>query len=860
MIFLQFCIYFVKFCCAFSPSDNPLFKKQYYIKNDGSIFNGISKEDLNVVPAWEAGSTGEGVHIVVINDGCQANHSDLKENFDFDLSYNYITNSNDPSYDPRQFILDTGTKLATVAAGSDNQICGIGIAFKSKVSCVAVIAGNKSVINYKEGIKRDKDTPRSVRLFPSYSQYQSGLVYLSEFDENEENSFNQQAIYVTSVHNGAIQVNEDLSYLYYPSNPYILTFAEISQRGGRTLTSLRGNVILGSVVTGGGDYDSQVASLSAYISTGDGFDNICSETILPSYMGGSMATGVISLILSSTNEPLKTNDITAIIALTSVKNDPYSKTWKTNKKGIRYSPIYGFGRLDAEAAVKMAKSYRHKEKAPTETAKSNSKSLPLSIPSFLSETVNVQLHLTNSKINYIDFIELIMTFSSKASDYALLRIFVVSPLGTERLVKDVAPVREPQSHKYRIAARDFFGESAGGVWTVKFLRENIGPAEYKLEEISIKVTGYEDSDFPPQSSKEGSNPFQTYQKVDATLIVQPTQQKENDKEKVIGKDKEKVIDNEKVIGKDNEKVIDNENVTRAVSDPIKIQCNKLFTYLVKTEDEGGRKKYGSVPFDLVLTQPNDEGQFERFGTGLANAATPAAVYCMYKSGTYKLRAVNPAYQVSTNDVIVELLNPGEDDYSDTGFGAQQQYRQIKLMHKQLSYTAIPISVVRNIRESFSSYKIGYFALATLWNTETGKVYDTQITQSIGGQYIYRDDLPCKKCVLTVVPLESDDLLSSSKCNTFVNTLSIVDEVSNTTEKFEIEWNDACPPPSGVLTVKPTHKPTYYVLSTKMIVIIAVTSCAILVLLIVVVYCLVKRRKNSYGISYADQVISASLIE
>ncbi|KAK8891327.1 hypothetical protein M9Y10_028535 [Tritrichomonas musculus] len=876
MLFILLFTSFAQVAYSLSPSDNPLFNKQYYLQNEGNIFNGIQGEDLNVVPVWKKGNAGQGVHIVIINDGCQANHTELKENFDFNLSYNYETDSNDPSYDPRQFITSTGTKLATIAAGSDNKICGIGIAYKSSISCINVLTTNKAQKSYKDGIKRDKNVNRSIRVFPSYSQYAYGYCFISDFDKNEENFFSKlQAIYISSVRSGVIQANEDLNFLYYPANPYILTFAEISQRGGRTGTSLRGNVILASVVTGGNDYDSTTALLSAYISTGDGFGETCSETVSPIGTGGAMAAGVISLILSATDEPLQRNDIVAIIALTSAKNDPYSKSWKDNYVGIRYSSIYGFGRLDAEAAVTMARWYRHKTKVKIETAefipnqKNDQGSLPLKIPSFLSGFFDVKLQLANSKIKYIDFVELILRFSIGVSDYSLFRIYIISPMGTKRLVKDIAPINEPELHTYRITARDFFGETAKGNWTVRFLRENVGPSEYMLEEISLQVSGYGDKDFSSQTFKMGSNPFQTYSKIDATLSITVPNNSSKSEHNHLNKNKRKIEKLDKKLGDKSDD-----------DDPIRIPCNSLFHFKIETDDEDNstvttkdkrtKKKYSSVPFDLVLTPYDENGPFERFGISYANVDNISAVYCMYQGGKYKLRGINPVYQVATNDVIVELVNDGSYDYSSIGFGEIQQYRKIEFTYFTQSYTLIPINILRNNRETLSNYKVGYIVLATLWNIETNKIYDTQLTQSIGGYYIYKDNVTCPKCILTVTPLEIENE-ETSQCNTFVNALSIVDSNSsnlmNSVDKFEIPWNDVCPLPKGLLTPTPlpsisptsqftpdktfpptstfspiTHKP-HTNLTTKLIIIIVVGTCVLVGLIIFLIFWQVRKKIN-----------------
>lgn len=841
MIFPLFFVKLVRICCAISPSNNPLYKKQYYIHNNGSIFNGIKGEDLNVVPAWEKGFTGEDVHIIVISDGCQANHTELEDNFNYNMSFNYENNSDDPSYDPRQYTKSIGTKLATIAAGADNEICGIGIAYNSIISCINVLAGEKAQKNIDEGIKRDKNVNKSIRIFPSFSQFESGNCHVTDFSRNDESFFKTlEAIFVTSSQ-GSIKSNEDLNYLKYTANPYILTFGEISQRGGRTNTSIRGNSIIGSVVTGGCDYLTRTSYSTAYISTGDGFDDTCSETVLPTGTGGAMASGVISLILSAAPTTLYGNDISVIIALTSVKNDPYSNSWKTNKKGIRYSSIYGFGRLDSESAVNMAMNYTHKSKAVSETAQlSKEFSLPISVPTFLSGYKDIKLENIDSTINYIDFIELIIYFTENEniSDYSLFRIIVISPSGTERLVKDVSPISEPSFRHYRITSRDFFGEEANGTWTVRFLRENVGQSSYRIEQISIEISGYEDDDFPLQSEKVGSNPFQSYNDKSARLNLE------------------------------------------LPDDSMRIVCGKEFNFTVEFDDD--KELNESEPFDLVIVPFDEDGPFEPFGSSFANVKSSAKIDCFYRSNRYKLRAVNPVYMTQTNDIEIELENYGGYEYNEIGFDENQQYRIIKLDKDGTNGTKIPIDINRNNRQILSNYKVSDSVLATLWNIETNKIFDTQLTTARGGYYVYKEKVECKKCVLTVVPLEIEEE-TTSKCNTFVNTLSILDESSSTDDHFTINWNDVCPVPNGIKTPNPTPPPafsesdsftsidTFYPtesytpptrtprtnLSKKLIIIIVVCTCVAVAIIIFLIFCQLRKKIGAKTMVVTEQTLNTT---
>lgn len=81
--------------------NDPLYSKQWYLVNSNClsrfhpghrVFDLFSKEnegqlntpplfDLNVVVAWQAGYTGAGVSICIVDDGVQHSHPDLSDNY-----------------------------------------------------------------------------------------------------------------------------------------------------------------------------------------------------------------------------------------------------------------------------------------------------------------------------------------------------------------------------------------------------------------------------------------------------------------------------------------------------------------------------------------------------------------------------------------------------------------------------------------------------------------------------------------------------------------------------------------------------------------------------------------------------------
>ena len=62
--------------------DDPLYACQWHLDQP-------SGEDVNVEPAWDQGITGEGVNVVVVDDGMDWTHEDLVDNVDSSLNHDY---------------------------------------------------------------------------------------------------------------------------------------------------------------------------------------------------------------------------------------------------------------------------------------------------------------------------------------------------------------------------------------------------------------------------------------------------------------------------------------------------------------------------------------------------------------------------------------------------------------------------------------------------------------------------------------------------------------------------------------------------------------------------------------------------
>ena len=90
---------------------------------------GVAGEDLNVVPAWNLGVTGDGVLVAVIDSGVQLFHPDLSGNFSPTLRYNAIFGTNNVGPDLFDPDSSHGTAVAgIIGAVENNGLGGTGVA------------------------------------------------------------------------------------------------------------------------------------------------------------------------------------------------------------------------------------------------------------------------------------------------------------------------------------------------------------------------------------------------------------------------------------------------------------------------------------------------------------------------------------------------------------------------------------------------------------------------------------------------------------------------------------------------------------------------------------------------------------
>ena len=126
-----------------TPFDNsmhlndPRYPLMWYVNRGGML-------DMNVQEAWELGITGKNIVVTILDDGVEKGNPDLVANYDPQASAD--VNDNDPDPTPRYDLIDSnrhGTRCAgEVSASANNSICGVGIAYDSKIGGVRMLDGD----------------------------------------------------------------------------------------------------------------------------------------------------------------------------------------------------------------------------------------------------------------------------------------------------------------------------------------------------------------------------------------------------------------------------------------------------------------------------------------------------------------------------------------------------------------------------------------------------------------------------------------------------------------------------------------------------------------------------------------------
>jgi kexin len=183
--------------------------------------------------------------------------------------------------------------------------------------------------------------------------------------------------------------------------------------------------------------------------------------------GTSMATphvsGVVALMLQA-KPGLGWRDVRLILAETARRNDPTDPDWSPNGAGRFVNHKYGFGVVDAQAAVARALTWTNV--GPEVTPFSAGESPEVPIPDNDAAGVSHTITITGSGIAQIEYVE--VPFTSNHEYSGDLEVTLTSPAGTASRLAEQHFCSGPCTlyNGWVFGSARHLGEAADGNWTL----------------------------------------------------------------------------------------------------------------------------------------------------------------------------------------------------------------------------------------------------------------------------------------------------------------------------------------------------------------------------------------------------------
>lgn len=470
---------------ALLPSD-PLLARQWYLHGNGLAQPAVH---LNVLPAW-ADYAGRGVRIGVFDSLVEKTHADLAAGYDSTwevegLEYGFTGSAH-------------GTEVAGVLAGRANGVGVVGVAHEARITSVPVIFSKSVALLWVE---------------PAMAQaWRFDVVNMS--------------------YGGTVAFDATIDPLAWaPIAPHYATAAETGRGGlGTVLVAAAGNnragtadanlsyyqtdrhtLIVGAVNTAGvvSEYASSGANVLVVAPSSDGFgspgvtttdrsgmegvnDGILTDPVPLDYtthFGGTsaaspMVAGVTALMLEA-NPALGWRDVREILALSArhtgtAIGQPASERERTawfvnagagpNGGGFHVSANYGFGLVDARAAVRLAETWDAQQTSANEAVRTAAFTGPLVLnnantarelllevaPGVRAEQVTLRLDLTGMPAQDL---EIVLTSPSGTAS----TLFFHSGGPSEFVSGPIA------FRPWTFVSNAFFGEDAAGTWRLSLV-------------------------------------------------------------------------------------------------------------------------------------------------------------------------------------------------------------------------------------------------------------------------------------------------------------------------------------------------------------------------------------------------------
>ena len=476
----------------YTDIDDPLYACQWHLRNREQ-----AGHDINVEPVWEQGITGEGVNVAIVDDGMDHYHEDLRANVA--VAGNIDFTGTGDIFHPLEH---HGTQVSGVVAAEDNEIGARGVAPGATIYGFNFLAYGtlfnmvRSAISHAEAtaVSNNSWGPRDGPGIGSASR-----IWEESIESGVTNGYGGRGIfYAFAAGNGGLR--GDNANLDGIANYYAVTsVCAVNEQDTRSNYSEMGS----SLWVCAPSRDSREDYRG--IVTTENSDRYAD------YFGGTSASAPavagVAALMRQANPALTWRDLKLILAASARKNDPANRGWEDGavKYGsdsesdvYHFNHEYGFGMVDAAAAVELAKEWENVPPLGSTTEESGRiiTRIPDAPSSGRPTTVTSTLTV-GSEIDFIEFVEINASFSHVS--FRDLDIELVSPSGqVSKLVESFDTLTDADDDtdfitllgKLRFGSAKHLGEDPNGEWRLHVTDEK-PLLDGLLNSWSITVYGHQ---------------------------------------------------------------------------------------------------------------------------------------------------------------------------------------------------------------------------------------------------------------------------------------------------------------------------------------------------------------------------------
>lgn len=427
----------------------------------------VDSDGINVMGAW-ADYTGSGIKVAVLDDGFAHNLSDLSPNYRTDLDYDTLGDDNDALNGPSD---SHGTWVSSFIAADNNGTGLVGVAFDSDlIGLRRGFGAQTSIDDTLEGFQHARSAGADVMNNSWGSTAAFGDHFGINFVGTDFSAVGDEMVNLVNLGRGGLgasivfsagnsrSTGDNVNYKNFQNSPYVITVGATDSNGDITSFSTPGAAILLSAPG---------QSVPAYNT--DGTVSAVSGTSF----SGPIVSAVIALIYDA-NPNLGYRDVMDILAMSSRKTDSSDSGWHDNGAdnwnggGMHFSHDYGFGLVDATAAVRLAETWQGTQTYANMTRIDTATSSPnLSIPS--SGTVTTTINVAQG----IEIEKILINLDISHQQAGDLVVTLISPDGTESVLVNRIDNGTFVSQygivgiNFQMSTNASWGEGSAGTWTLK---------------------------------------------------------------------------------------------------------------------------------------------------------------------------------------------------------------------------------------------------------------------------------------------------------------------------------------------------------------------------------------------------------